>query len=762
MSLVHPEDPVIKVGDQGRVVPYPFTCKEPCANDEMANLSNSCRAKRRRPHHSRRILGPFSESAHSISAMHSEMAVIMLESHRNTLGCDLRDQEDANPVPTHSTRIAANNQSRTHRHRPSAGIPSIDAQATTSKNNLTVTGWKKNHRPSSDSRYAGSGRRRSISSLVVSSRAQMAILSLLLLVISTNVMSVQASVWRPTGGIISFRESLKQRPCFKSSFWRRSAYWSIRGGASGVNATTVPLVTDRGGDQAVAKPSTSPLDRLNDKTDDSSSAVSGPSSQTPPSEEEASAETNKEDPRVLFLIRVLFLTYYGSLGALLPYLPVYYHSLGHGGQIIGLLGAVKPFTTFLVAPLWGLIADETQRPFTILKVTFIMSVTLQLLVGARHDAFYLSIMVFLTALFNAPVKSLIDTMVMENIHDQSSYGKLRLWGQMGFGLGSSSVGMILSKSRHVPWPETTSFSEHFEQKLELHSPKILHNMAVFLNKFWQSFTGYKLLFFTHAALSIPTWWCIRKFEALDSEQKTIETSAKSKKKRKEKSKGDGDGESSHAKITKGLFLLVHNADALLFFFLVFVVGISSGVIENFAYVRMREVGGTGKEMGLSRLVSSVAGAPMFWFSGPLTQALGADRVIVLSLMSYVTRFVIYACMVNPLHGLPAEALRGITFAAFWSTGTIYAHRVSPPGLHATMLMFLNAMYGGLGQSLGAIIGGKLQHRYGTVRTFLWAAAFDFIFVSLVILYLSVRKDSSFKDPKPIGADPNDTKEEGNT
>lgn len=166
---------------------------------------------------------------------------------------------------------------------------------------------------------------------------------------------------------------------------------------------------------------------------------------------------------------------------------------------------------------------------------------------------------------------------------------------------------------------------------------------------------------------------------------------------------------------------------------------------------MREVGGTGKEMGLSRLVSSLAGAPMFWFSGPLTEALGTDRVLMLSLLSYVTRYIIYAYMRNPYHGLPAEALRGVTFAAFWSTCTIYAHRVSPPGLHATMLMFLNAMYGGLGQSLGAIIGGKLQHQTGTVKTFQYAAAADFVFVCFVIAYLRVRKESSFRDPKPIVA-----------
>jgi hypothetical protein len=66
---------------------------------------------------------------------------------------------------------------------------------------------------------------------------------------------------------------------------------------------------------------------------------------------------------------------------------------------------------------------------------------------------------------------------------------------------------------------------------------------------------------------------------------------------------------------------------------------------------------------------------------------GADKVIVLSLLSYVIRFVIYALMQKPYHGLPAEAMRGVTFAAFWSTSTVYASRIAPPGLGATMVRF---------------------------------------------------------------------------
>jgi hypothetical protein len=396
----------------------------------------------------------------------------------------------------------------------------------------------------------------------------------------------------------------------------------------------------------------------------------------------------QNDPQVLLLIRIMFFTYYASLGSLLPYLPVYYHSLGHGGQIIGMLGAIKPFTTFLVAPSWGIISDQSGSPFTVLYFTFLVSLVGQLLVAWRHDPAWIMSMVFITAVFNAPVKSLLDSMVMSNLKDRSQYGRLRLWGQLGFGVGSSSVGLLLSKSQHRPYTppvEGTTWMGH-------------------LDEVWQSMTGYKLLFLSYAMLSLPTIICMRAFDRWTKQTRQLEqneegeqskqNSKESTKKGGGKSKAAVEGKEKKDKpsVWDGMLLLVHNSDALLFFFLVLVVGISSGIIENFAYVRIREVGGTGKDMGLSRLVSSMAGAPMFWFSGPLTELLGADRVIVLSLMTYVVRYFNYALMQTPLQGLPAEALRGVTFAAFWSTCTIYASRIAPPGMQATMVRFFLVCY----------------------------------------------------------------------
>ena len=393
----------------------------------------------------------------------------------------------------------------------------------------------------------------------------------------------------------------------------------------------------------------------------------------------------KASQKVLQSMRLLYLTYYASMGALLPYLPVYFHSLGHPGSSVGLLGAVKPLTTFLVAPLWGVLSDRSNNHVATLQFTFVSSLIFQLLVGMNSSLNYLIVTVFAAAVLNAPVKSLVDSIVMSKLtseEDRHQFGRMRLWGQLGFGVGSSLVGSLLSAfpagtspekstpsaasgsslrgsidlaptvaSSMVPSdPTLSNVVHHIEVGIEVASEtdaaaetaavvtkkgvEALSNMMSELLGKTRPLKGYEWAFLTHAVLSVPVFFCIRAFRpekdaaALDNEKNKKQTNA-----------GGAVEEKKKTDIMGGLRLLSQNKDALIFFFLVVVIGTSSGCVENFAYVRVREVGGTGNNMGMLRLVSSLAGAPMFWFSGPVTEALGTDVVLVLTLL--VSIFIFY-------------------------------------------------------------------------------------------------------------------------
>ena len=131
---------------------------------------------------------------------------------------------------------------------------------------------------------------------------------------------------------------------------------------------------------------------------------------------------------------------------------------------------------------------------------------------------------------------------------------------------------------------------------------------------------------------------------------------------------------------------------------------------------------------------------MFYISGRITKQVGVENILSFSLFAYVARFLIYAVVQNPWHALPAEVLRGLSFGLFWSGATFYVYNASPKGLTATFLGILNAVYNGIGQSVGALLGGALCKKYGIVNTFLYTASADaivLILFSLQRLYVSV-------------------------
>ena len=128
-----------------------------------------------------------------------------------------------------------------------------------------------------------------------------------------------------------------------------------------------------------------------------------------------------------------------------------------------------------------------------------------------------------SAVLNAPVKPLMDSAVMSMLADKSDYGRSRLYGQIGFGLGSYVVGPLISKD-------------------------------------------IKLIFLMQLIFAFPTSVLMAGFEPKKSE--------------KAKQKLD---------VLAAINHMVSDYKVIVFFLMVFLIGVSSGIVENFAYMRIAEV-----------------------------------------------------------------------------------------------------------------------------------------------------------------------------
>ena len=456
---------------------------------------------------------------------------------------------------------------------------------------------------------------------------------------------------------------------------------SIKGyGNLNINSNSISSNSNRNNVHIISK-----VDSSSSSGGSSSSSGGGSSSSSSSSSSSRSITTTTPSPPPSSITRINFLmfVFYATLGSAMPYLPIYYRSLGISDTHIGILGALTPAITFIVSPLWGVLADTTGKHKVIMLLTFMLSViTRSGLVLCTDKMSWLRLVVSLSALLNAPVKPLMDSAIMSMLIDKSDYGRSRLYGQLGFGFGSFAVGS---------------------------SGCLKGDM--------------KSMFLMQAAFSIPTILIMMSFHM---KKQAIDVP----KKRKEKVKKEV--------VAKSISDVIRKPEVVVFFTVVFLIGVSSGIIENFAYVRIKEASKDMNDidhcLGICRLFSSIAGGPMFYLSGQITKMIGINGVLTLSMISYVFRFFNYSMLVNPWQALPAEIMRGITFASFWSASTYYVYNASPKGLTATMLGLLNGVYGGLGQSIGSLIGGMLSKQMGLKKAFFTCGITDLVFLVIFLIY----------------------------
>jgi PPP family 3-phenylpropionic acid transporter len=143
---------------------------------------------------------------------------------------------------------------------------------------------------------------------------------------------------------------------------------------------------------------------------------------------------------------IFYLTYFAASGALTPYFTIYYQSLGVDIGHIGILVAIPQITLLAANPLWGALADALRLHKRLLPVTMALTlVPVALLMQARSFA-ALAGLVFIYSLCFAPIIPLADNAVLSMLgFERYQYGRMRVWGAVGWGLASASSGLLIER-----------------------------------------------------------------------------------------------------------------------------------------------------------------------------------------------------------------------------------------------------------------------------------------------------------------------------
>jgi MFS transporter, PPP family, 3-phenylpropionic acid transporter len=149
---------------------------------------------------------------------------------------------------------------------------------------------------------------------------------------------------------------------------------------------------------------------------------------------------------VLWRPKLFYFLFFAAAACLMPFLSLYYEAQGLTGRQIGLLVGVVPLVTLVSAPLWGALADVTRSQRLSLMLAIAGAWTAVLIMSHFTSFGGLLPAVILYAFFLAPIVPLMDNSVLALLGSQKeAYGKLRLWGAVGWGLAAALLGPVLQR-----------------------------------------------------------------------------------------------------------------------------------------------------------------------------------------------------------------------------------------------------------------------------------------------------------------------------
>jgi len=148
-----------------------------------------------------------------------------------------------------------------------------------------------------------------------------------------------------------------------------------------------------------------------------------------------------------------YLTYYAAFGVFMPYWSAHLAGLGLAATAIG--GVLAIFNTVrIVSPLigGGWVDRAAERKWVLVAGAVLAGVT-ALCAGLARSPWAIAVSIALYSLAFTATLPALDTVVLERLGaDRSQYGRLRLWGSIGFVVMVLSVGALIPRVGDVVIP----------------------------------------------------------------------------------------------------------------------------------------------------------------------------------------------------------------------------------------------------------------------------------------------------------------------
>jgi PPP family 3-phenylpropionic acid transporter len=151
---------------------------------------------------------------------------------------------------------------------------------------------------------------------------------------------------------------------------------------------------------------------------------------------------------------LFFFAYYGYVGIFSPYASLFFEERGLSAAQIGVLMSLLQVMRIFGPNVWGWVADHRSQRVAVLRVTSLAAViSFCGMFFGQTFAYFFAVMVIVN-LFTSAQGPLSEALMLSAMRgDLTHYGRLRLWGSVGFIFSVMAAGQLLDwySVELMPW-----------------------------------------------------------------------------------------------------------------------------------------------------------------------------------------------------------------------------------------------------------------------------------------------------------------------
>lgn len=152
----------------------------------------------------------------------------------------------------------------------------------------------------------------------------------------------------------------------------------------------------------------------------------------------------------LFFTRLYYFCYMGGWGFVLPFINLFYISLGFSGKQIGIISSVSAVIGMLISPVWVDYVKKHPQARRILQVVLVLGAFGYLMIGLQSIFIWCLVVVFLHSLSVAGILPISDSMAVHVAKESDAgYGSIRMFGSLGWIVSLLSAGWLVARFGYI-------------------------------------------------------------------------------------------------------------------------------------------------------------------------------------------------------------------------------------------------------------------------------------------------------------------------